>query len=106
VGRLSREKGARGEREVAAIYREHGFDAWREAPLQAGGRGADVGLNVPGLHIEVKRDEKLSIWKALDQVCRDAPAGAIRAVHFRRNRSGWNVALPLEDFLKLLSSRS
>jgi Holliday junction resolvase len=99
----SRDKGKRGEREIVAFYREQGFDSRRTAPLQAAGfcDAADVS-GVAGLHIEVKRQEALNIWKALEQAERDAPEGVVPSVHFRRNRSEWYVALRLEDFVRLV----
>ena len=99
----SRDKGKRGEREIANLYKEHGFEARRTAPLQAAGfcDAADVS-GVAGFHIEVKRQEALNIWKALEQAERDAPDGVIPTVHFRRNRSGWYVALRMEDFIGLI----
>ena len=104
----SRDKGKRGEREIAQRYAELGFDSKRTAQLQAGGDHhgvADVS-GVPGIHIEVKRVESLNIWKALEQSERDAADGNIPTVHFRRNRTDWYVALPFADFARLLDQSS
>lgn len=99
----SRDKGKRGEREIVNYYKERGFETRRTAPLQAAGLcdAADVS-GVAGFHIEVKRQEALNIWKALEQAERDAADGVIPTVHFRRNRSQWYVALPLEDFVRMI----
>ena len=98
MGKSSRDKGARGERELANIYKERGFKCRRA--------GNSLGLadcvGVPGLHIEVKRQEKLNIWAAMDQAEGDAREGEIPTVHYRRNRSDWWVTLPLSDFIDLL----
>jgi Holliday junction resolvase len=107
VAMNSRDKGKRGEREIAKIYADLGFASKRTAPLQAGGDHgvADVS-GVPGLHIEVKRVEALNIWAALAQAERDAAEGEVPTVHFRRNRSEWYVALPLTEFARLLAGPS
>lgn len=99
----SRDKGKRAEREIVQLYKDLGFEARRTAPLQAAGfaDAADVS-GIAGLHIEVKRQESLNIWKALEQAERDAPDGVMPTVHFRRNRSGWYVALRMEDFVALI----
>jgi hypothetical protein len=87
-----------------AFYQEHGFPSRRTAPLQAAGlEGAADVDGVPGIHIEVKRQESLNIWKALEQAEGDC-GGLIPAVHFRRNGSRWYVAVPLDDFVSLLDA--
>jgi Holliday junction resolvase len=99
----SRDKGKRGEREIVKYYIDRGFDAIRTAPLQAGFvEGAADVSGVGNFHIEVKRQEALNIWKALEQSERDAKDGMIPTVHFRRNRSEWYVALKLDDFVRLM----
>lgn len=100
----SRDKGKRAERAMVKEYQKLGFKATRTAPLQAGGGhegAADVG-GVPGIHIEVKHVEALNIWKALEQSERDCAEGSIATVHFKRNRTGWYVALSFSDFAGLL----
>jgi Holliday junction resolvase len=96
----SRDKGARGEREVAAILREHGFDAIRDGRLES-----DVKHAIPGVHIEVKRTERLRLREACEQAERDAPPGAIPIVVHRGNREPWRATMRLEDLLALLSLR-
>src|SRR5437867_1771533 len=63
MGRLSRDKGNRAELEVAAIFREHGFDCDR-VPNSGGLRiKGDLYGSVP-VHVEVKRQEvlRLRLW--------------------------------------------
>lgn len=99
----SRDKGKRGEREIVRYYSDRGFSAIRTAPLQAGFvEGAADVSGVGNFHIEVKRQEALNIWKALEQAEGDAAEGMIPTVHFRRNRSDWYVALRLDDFIRLM----
>ena len=103
MGAMSRHKGARGELEVVRELQARGIDARRTAPMQAGGsRGdADV-LSLPGVHIEVKRQERLCLDQWSRQAEADAPAGAMPVVAYRRSREPWRVALLLDDFLDLL----
>lgn len=69
----SRQKGAAGEREIAKILREqYGYtDAKRGCQFKGGPDSPDVN-GVDGLHIEVKRVEKLNIEDAMQQSIRDA----------------------------------
>lgn len=104
MGRASREKGKRGEREVVALAREHDLEADRTAALQAGGvpGAADVRLRAfPGLHVEVKRDERLSVDRMVRQAEEDAPAAAVPVVAYRRNGEPWRAVVPLEYLARL-----
>lgn len=67
----SRSKGATGEREVASILRGYGYKKARRGQQYCGSNGdADV-VGLPGIHIEVKRRERLNIYDAIDQAKRD-----------------------------------
>ena len=96
----SKQKGKRGERHVAQILRDHGYDAKRGVQYQGSPDSPDV-IGLPGVHIEVKFTEHLAIWNALAQSERDAGANEIPIVVFKRNRSKDYVALSFEDFLKI-----
>jgi hypothetical protein len=105
----SRAKGARGEREFAALLRERFPDLEFERGIQTRGGGAEAAdvFGLPGIHWEVKRVEKLNIWAALVQAETDADyASEIPVVAFRQNRSPWYVALPAHAFLDLYSRNS
>lgn len=54
----SREKGKRGERELAGELRRHGYDARRGQQYCGANGDADV-VGLSGLHIECKRVERL-----------------------------------------------
>ena len=96
---MSREKGKRGERQVAALFREYGFDAKRGQQYHGGPDSPDV-IGVPGLHIEVKRTERLNLYDALAQAKRDAGEDLPVVIH-RKNDSEWVVILSFDDFMKL-----
>jgi len=100
MGKPSQRKGAAGERELAALLREHGFDIQRGGSLSFGEIPDLTGL--PGVHIEVKRVERLNLGEAMEQAIRDAERfhdGAPTVFH-RRNRQPWMVTMLLEDWIK------
>ena len=100
MGRSQRDKGKRGERELAALLREYGYDCRRGQQYCGVNGDADV-VGLPGIHIEVKRAEKLSLYDALGQAARDAGPGKIPVVFHRRNNCGWVCILPIDDFMEL-----
>ena len=101
----SKEKGKRGEREVARILRDHGYDSHRTAQYCGNtGDAADV-VGIPGFHIEVKRCETTKIWEWIHQAENDHKADTVPLVVFRRSHEQWQVALSLESFLELLQNR-
>lgn len=98
----SKVKGNKGERELAAILREHGYNTRRGQQFSGANGDADV-VGLPGIHIEVKRVERLNIYEAMQQSIRDARSGEMPAVFHRRNRKGWLVTMPLEEWIELYS---
>jgi len=100
VSRAERDKGARGEREVAAVLRRHGLPVDRT--VQQSGlylRGDLTG--VPGYHFEVKRCETLRLPAWLRQAEADADS-AVPVVAWRTNHGDWYAALKLDDLARLL----
>ena len=105
-GRASREKGKRGEREIARIFREAGWETARRTSQYCGktGDASDV-TGVPGLHIEVKRVEREQVRAWMAQAERDAQAagnGDIPVVVHRRSGAPWLVTISLTDFIKIM----
>lgn len=101
----SREKGKRGELELAKYLREHGYDARRGVQYKGGPDSKDV-VGLPGHHIECKRVEALSVYVALAQAQKDAGAGEVPLVVHRRNGKPnhplpWLAILTLDDYLLL-----
>lgn len=101
MGKTSREKGKRGEREVAEILRSHGFPGRRTAQY-CGKEGTSDVVGIDGYHIEVKRCEKVRIMDWLEQAEGDAQNGDVPVVMFRRNRGKWYAVLALEHFLNVV----
>jgi len=100
----SRQKGARGERELAGILKAYGYTARRGQQYCGANGDADV-VGLPGIHIEVKRVERLNIDNAVDQAVSDSKEGELAAVFHRKNKRGWNVTMPFEDWIKLYERR-
>lgn len=97
----SKRKGKEGELEVAHKMQEYGLDARRGQQFSGLQGDADV-VGVPYLHLEVKRTNKLSLDKAMEQSVRDAKAsGDIPTVVHRKDRQEWRITLSLEDFMPM-----
>lgn len=111
----SRRKGAVGEREIAGILQEYGYEARRGQQFSGANGDADV-EGLPGIHMEVKRVEHLNIDKALQQAIRDNYADELKqgkklipAVFHRANddrkkdstKGTWKVTLTLKDFMEI-----
>ena len=101
MGKSSREKGKRGERELASVLKEYGWTC-RRGQQYAGANGdADV-VGLPGIHIECKRVEKLNIYDAVDQSRRDAKLPEeYPAVFHRKNNCEWLVTMPLSFWIQI-----
>lgn len=100
MGKSQRDKGKRGEREWAAICRENGYDCRRGQQYCGTNGDADV-IGLPGVHIEVKRVERLNIETAMSQARRDAKPGEIPIVAHRRNNCAWLVTMLADDWFTL-----
>lgn len=94
----SRQKGKRGELELARVLRGYGYDA-RRGQQYCGAIGDPDVLGLPGVHIECKRVERLNLADAMAQAKHDARPGEAPAVFHRRNREEWLVTMRLEDWL-------
>ena len=101
MGRKSRNKGASGERELAReLSRLLGVEARRGCQYHGGPESPDVVAEIPDVHIECKRSERLRLYEALEQAIGDAGQKVPVVVH-RQNRKPWVVIARLEDLPKL-----
>lgn len=98
----SRNKGARGEREIARILLEYGYLEAKRGQQRSGLEQADV-IGLPGWHVESKRTERPVLWSAWAQANRDCPADAKPLVVTRKSKQPWLAILRFEDFLDLLA---
>ncbi len=105
MGIRSQRKGADGERELAELLTAAGYEIKRGGS-QTYGTVPDL-TGLPGIHIEVKRAEKLNIHDAMKQSCTDAARflDGMPAVFHRRNRTPWLVTMRMEDWLQLYRKR-
>lgn len=76
MGKSQRDKGKRGEQELARVFRDYGFkDAHRTQQFCGrGGESADV-TGLPKIHVESKRTERLNLYDAIAQAKNDAKEG-------------------------------
>ena len=103
AGGRSRRKGKGGERELARLFCDEGFRARRGAQHRGGPDSPDVLVDdLPRLHVECKRTERLRIYDAVDQAARDAGPDQVPVVAFRSNECRWLAILDLRDFLGIV----
>ena len=104
MGKSQRVKGRAGEQEVARIFRAAGFDI-RRVPNSGGldEKGDLKGLD--GYHLEVKRQETITLPAWLKQAESEATEDEAPTVIFRRSREPWRVVIPLDVFIKLVGGK-
>jgi len=88
----TRDKGVKGEREVAAIFQTAGFDV---RGLESAGDWLAVALNGRVLHVETKRQERLRVPEWIAQAETDCPQGVAWVLAFRQSRRPWYGVQPL-----------
>lgn len=96
----SKQKGARGERELATVLKAYGYDCRRGQQYCGANGDADV-VGLPGIHIECKRVEKLNLYDAMAQSKADARENEMPVVMHRKNNCDWLVTMSLEDWIKI-----
>lgn len=96
----SKAKGKRGELEWARLCREQGYDVRRTAQYCGStGEAADC-VGLPGVHMEVKRVERLDLSGAMEQAVHDA-GDKLPIVAHRKNNESWMVTVQAADFFRL-----
>ncbi len=96
----SKQKGARGERELSSKLKEYGYKTRRGQQYCGANGDADV-VGLPGIHIECKRVERLNIYDAISQAKADKKKDELGAVFHRKDRSEWLVSMTLDEWMKL-----
>lgn len=102
----SRSKGVRGENDLCKTLLSMGYTARRTASLQSGkNEHGDPDVEVaelPQIHIECKRVERLNLEKAMKQSEGDAIRRlALPVVMHRQNGCDWMVTVRLEKLFRL-----
>ena len=96
----SRQKGARFERTLAAALRDYGYECRRGQQYCGTNGDADV-IGLPGIHIEAKHQERMSLYDWMEQAKRDAKQGELPAVFHKKNNAEILVSMELADWIKL-----
>lgn len=98
----SKQKGKRGELEVANMLRRLGYEDARRTAQYCGNTGdaSDV-IGVDYLHLEVKRAESLHIKDWIAQAERDAKDYETPVVVFRSNNEPWRVVVDASTFFTI-----
>jgi hypothetical protein len=103
MGRMSKRKGAAGEREAAEKLNEVlGTRFHRGRQYHGGPESPDLAGDLPGLHVEVKRCERLRLYEALRQARQDASVSQVPAVMHRANGKPWVMVVDVADLIRLL----
>lgn len=104
MGRKSRDKGKRGEREAAdELARLFNVEARRGVQFAGGTDSPDVMHDLHGVHVEVKRVERLEFHKAVQQAEADA-GDNLPVVLYRRNGDKWYAICRLDDLPQLATN--
>lgn len=97
TGKMSRNKGAQAERELAAYLSDAlGIEIKRK--LDQAREGGDD-LQVGRFRIEVKRRETLAIPQWIRQIENCTEEGEVPVVAFRQNKQPWRVVIRLDDYV-------
>ena len=103
MGLRSRNKGKLGEREAAAeIRRILRTEARRGRQFCGSDESPDIVVDIPDLHFEVKRAERLRLYEALDQALTDCRSRIPIVLH-RANHRPWVAIVRLEDLPRLVA---
>lgn len=104
MGKMSKEKGKRGERFVANAFKDYGYDVHRTAQFRGNtGQAGDI-EGIPGVHAEVKFVEKMHLYDWMAQAVRDAEAegkGNLPIVFHKQNNKDLLVTLRFDDFMQI-----
>ena len=100
----SKQKGARFERLLAAVFRAQGYDARRTAQYCGNTGDASDVVGLPGIHVEAKHQERMALYEWMSQAIRDAEAGggnALPAVFHKKNNAEILVTMTIDDWFEL-----
>lgn len=98
----SKRKGAVGEREFAAFLRSYGIYARRGQQYSGSPDSPDVVTELKNFHFEVKRVERLQLYKALKQADGDKGDNQIPIVAHRKNNEDWVAVIKMKDLIRLI----
>ncbi len=98
----SRQKGKRGELELAHTLEIFGLTARRGQQFRGTTDSPDVIVDEwPHIHIECKRVQALNLPAAVAKARVEATDAQVAAVFHRRNDEPWLVTMPLTDWMAI-----
>ena len=98
----SKQKGKKGELEAAKyLAKIFGLPVSRGQQYKGSPDSPDV-IGLKGLHVEVKRCERINVDKALEQASRDASITECPIVFHRSNRKPWKVTFYADQLYSFL----
>ena len=105
MGKMSRDKGKRFERQIAALFRDEGFsEAHRTAQFRGNtGQAGDV-EGLQGIHVECKHCERMTLYPWVEQAVRDASAsdnGSLPVVIHKANNKEILCTMRFSDWVQL-----
>lgn len=103
MGKMSRNKGKRYERELASTFRKYGYQDARRTSQYCGNTGdaSDV-VGLPGIHVEAKHQEQFRIYEWMLQATNDSAKSKDKpVVFFRKNKEETLVCMKLDDWMTL-----
>jgi len=98
MGKMSRNKGKTGEREVVNLFKSWCLKAFRTAQacgMPFGSRSGVADVDLQGFHIEVKRTETAKLHDWFEQFNRDRQATPGFIMH-RKNGGQWMAIVPMD----------
>jgi Holliday junction resolvase len=101
-GKKSRNKGKRGELELAKKLKSlFNVSARRGRQYSGSPESPDVVTSIKGVHFECKRVERLQLYPSLEQAANDSGDDQIPIVAYRKNRKEWVAIVYLDDLPEL-----
>ena len=104
MAKISRDRGKVFEREVANLFKDYGYNAYRTAQHKGKtGKAADV-EGAPFIHIEAKRRRKIGAYEWMHQAEDEARAegkGNFPVVFCRADNEKMLVVMNAEDFMQI-----
>lgn len=106
TGAMSRRKGASAELEFCRLLHAHGWPhAGRTSDGRAQAERGDIARGPAGVHLELKRRERLEIVRWCQDTELAAASTDVPVVAFRPSHQPWRMVMLAEDLLPILKLR-
>ena len=102
LGKYSKSKGKRGEREVANLLKARGYKARRGQQFKGTSDSPDVICEDLPFNIEVKYTERPNFKRYMEQSVSDCGEGQVPIVIHKYIRGEWHVMLKFKDFMDVV----